>query len=422
MDTTFNSQGAAVFQNNGPGAAGGTDAAGTKRDRAFSIQIDSQGRYVVLGGSDNTNLGNGGELAIWRYLQNGSPDLSFGPNGNGSVLFQHNGPGVSGVRDGDKTDYAVALRIDSRGRYVLSGYSYYTGNNTLMAIWRYNSDGSPDTTFSASGGQVYSPSGPGVAGAVFNASGSGMYDSARALQIDSAGRYVTAGASMNASARTYEMAMWRYLPSGDLDPTFALTGAISFQNNGLGAAGAPNSTKFDFSYALQVDAAGRYVVAGKSKNAAGGTELALWRYLSNGTPDPTFSVTGAVTFQPGGSGAAGASNASKFDVAYAMQIDSLGRYVLFGSSLNSAGGTELAIWRLNSDGTGDPTFSLTGAVTFQSGGLGAAGTANNLKSDIARAGLIDSLGSYLVVGPTVNSAGGTQMAIWRFLSNGQPDR
>jgi uncharacterized delta-60 repeat protein len=102
------------------------------------------------------------------------------------------------------------------------------------------------------------------------------------LQVDSQGHYVIAGVSHNAGGGG-ELAIWRYLPTGSLDTSFGSSGIVVSGSTGL--AGATGANESDSASAMEPDCLGRLVVTGQSSNGGSGTEMALWRYSSSGSPD-----------------------------------------------------------------------------------------------------------------------------------------
>lgn len=134
--------------NNPVGTAGGV---GWQADDEFySLQIDSSGRYVVAGISDDAS-GND-DLVIWRYNTDGSLDTTLS-GGTGYVLA---GPSVAswgacGKYCNEKTG---SLQIDSSHRYVIASLYTNPSGGIEGGIWRFNSDGSVDTTFGGGAGYV----------------------------------------------------------------------------------------------------------------------------------------------------------------------------------------------------------------------------------------------------------------------------
>ena len=96
-------------------------------DRMFIPRVDFWGNIVVAGfvsGPVGVNI----DMAVWRYLADGSLDPSFA-NGAG-FLTHHNAAGGNGA------DLALNLAFDAQGRIVLSGYSTNSVPDLDATIWR----------------------------------------------------------------------------------------------------------------------------------------------------------------------------------------------------------------------------------------------------------------------------------------------
>src|SRR5437879_772843 len=127
----------------------------------------------------------------------GSLDTSFGLTGRVVTPI-----GVSGDLG--------AVALDSSGRIVVAG-STYNGTNYDVAVVRYTTSGSLDTTFGG-GGKVTTPMGT-------------SNDEGQAVAIDSSGRIVVAGYSFNGTNK--DVAVVRYTASGGLDTTFGSGGKVT---------------------------------------------------------------------------------------------------------------------------------------------------------------------------------------------------
>ena len=134
---------------------------------------------------------------------------------------------------------------------------------------RYNSDGSFDTSF-GNGGGALTPFGGGVA--------------ARALVRQPDGKLVAAGESGATGAPDFTLA--RYNSDGSLDASFGVGGRVVTDFSG-------NSDDVAEKLVQQPD--GKLVVAGRSNaSAAGRFDVALARYLANGSLDTSFGIGGVV--------------------------------------------------------------------------------------------------------------------------------
>ncbi len=321
LDTTFNGTGYVIHNS----AAGGNG-----NDYGLSIVTDSTGRILVAGYSKNAS--NNYDMVIWRYTSNGTLDTTF--NGTGYVV--HNG-----AAGGNGDDYGNSLALDSSGRIVVTGYSQNARNNSDMVIWRYNTNGTLDTTFNGTGYVVHG-----------SAAGADGYDWGTSVTLDTSGRILVAGGSHNPSS-DYDLVIWRYNANGTLDTTFNGTGFVIH----AGAAGGVNN--YDQVSSITTDSSGRILVTGHSMNAVGPDwDMVIWRYNANGTLDTTFNGTGFVVH---GAAAGGVNN---HDYGASITTDAAGKIIVAGSSYNAASSLDMVIWRYNANGTPDITFNGTGYLVF----------------------------------------------------------
>jgi uncharacterized delta-60 repeat protein len=253
-------------------------------DEAYAVAIQSDGKIVAAGYSNAS--GRTTDFALARYNPDGTLDTTF--NATGKVLTDF------GVR----TDIAQALAIQSDGKIVVAGSS-----GSDFALARYNPDGTLDTTFNATGKVLT------------DFSGSGSYDIAHALAIQSDGKIVAAGDSFRADG-TFDFALARYNPDGTLDTTFNATGKVLTDFGGSGSG--------DYASDVAIQSDGKIVVAGYSGTSATPYDFALARYNPDGTLDATFNATGKVLTDFSGSGS--------IEFANALAIQSDGKIVAAGAS------------------------------------------------------------------------------------------
>jgi uncharacterized delta-60 repeat protein len=258
-------------------------------DAGTALAIDSNDRIVVAGYS---NAGGTYDFAVVRYNVDGTLDTSF--NATGRVLTDF------GVGSGD---FATAAVIQSDGKIVVGGLSDASGTPYDFSLVRYNPDGTLDLTFNTTGKVLT------------DFSGSGSYDTLKALAVQSDGRIVAAGYSIASGHSNFAVA--RYTTTGILDGTFNATGKVlTAFDSGNAMANA---------VAIQLD--GKIVAAGQSDNGdPEDADFALARYNIDGSPDGTFNSTGTVVTDIGG-----------FEVVYGVGIQSDGKIVAAGFS--DVGGT-----------------------------------------------------------------------------------
>ncbi len=184
----------------------------------------------------------------------------------------------------------------------------------------------------------------------------GREDTAVAAAVQPDGRLVVAGSSSE-NEETYVVALSRYLEDGSLDPSFGGDGTVTTDL----VAGARD---------LLVQPDGRIVAVGAAEDAMGAV-----RYLPDGTLDPSFG---------GGDGLANLERVG-YDCrsadAVARQPD--GKLVLVGTigCGGEAGDTQLAVVRLNADGSLDRSFDRDGTRIPGFGGSCTYGTAVALRPD-----------------------------------------
>lgn len=154
-----------------------------------------------------------------------------------------------------------------------------------------------------------------------------------------------------------------------------------------------------FDGALQAD--GKYVVAGTTENEAN-TDIAVLRYLSDGTLDTGFNGDGMATFPDVGSGNDGARGVTVLEN---------GNILVAGYSENDDGDREIVVLRLTSSGFLDIGFGVSGVARLTLDDL--AGEATDL--------VIDSK-NRILVSATVSSDSRKWAAVARFEADGTLDR
>lgn len=239
----------------GKALLGDLTAAGT-HDFVEAVRADA-GRFWLAGGIKDPAVGHY-QPAVWAVAGNGSPDAGFDADG---VFVDSTPTNVAWFDDldlaagaplavgaefqgGQLQPLAVKLKPDggldadfgNGGRVILplgsassgealavhvgDGYilvaGYVNDGKSHVALWRLGLDGAPDTGFGADGLLVLD----GVAPANY-------YDARVGLAVDGRGRsWLTAG--LENAAGDLDMAVWRVLPSGELDPDFCGGGPCTF--------------------------------------------------------------------------------------------------------------------------------------------------------------------------------------------------
>jgi uncharacterized delta-60 repeat protein len=368
---------------NGTGYVTTSSTGGGVGDLGLGVAIDGQNGIAVTGSASDSNVSHA-LLAIWRFTAAGAANSTFNTTGSQTKLGT-----AGGTRDGGNS-----VTLDSQGNVVVSGSSLDGSNRQNLAVWRYTGAGALDTTFN----------GTGYALKLATAGAGGAYDTGFGVALDSQGRIVAAGTSVDGSSKT-NLAIWRYCPAagtgcaaaGSLDTTFNGTGyALK-----LGTAGGTSDGVGEGNL-VAIDSQGRVIVAGTAQDSSLNDHLAVWRYTSAGAPDTAFNGTGfATTIATAGAG--GTS-----DTGNAVAVDSQGRIVVTGTSTDGTGKTHMAIWRFTSSGALDTVFAGTGYVTRMGTATGS-GT-----DDEGNAIALDTQGRIVVAGKSRDGSGGGHMVVWRY--------
>jgi uncharacterized delta-60 repeat protein len=301
------------------------------------VLLQPDGKILVGGQSFN---GSNHDFALLRYNSDGSPDASFDVDGQVTTDFA-----------GDE-DYCYAIALQPDGKLLAAGRSLKAGNFDF-ALARYNSDGSPDTSFGTGGKMITD----------FAASDDWGMDVA--LQPD--GKIVLIGTSNE------DFAVARYNPNGTPDATFGTAGKVTTDFGGS-----------EGSSAVVIQADGRIVVAGTAHRLT--ADIALTRYNPDGSLDNTFGVNGKVTTD--------LAENNDFGAAIALQPD--GKVLVAGQTGqgNTMPEIAFALARYNSDGSLDTTLNSMGWLSTSIGGIQDQATDMVLQPD----------GKAVVVGVSANGA------------------
>jgi len=254
LDNTFDTDGKVL-----------TDIGVALGDYGASVTLQSDGKIVVAGTSANN-------FAVARYNTNGSLDTSFNTNGTITTDF-------------GLTDEAYSVVVQNNGKILVGGVAY-NGSNQDMAISRYNSNGTPDTTFGTDGKTV------------LNISGN---DFLYSLQIQS-GKILAVGRSSNQGSN---FALARFSDASEPSaPTLNTVTAGDRRITVSFTAGSDNGAAItDYEYSLN---GGSYISAGATTSPLIITGL-------NGRT--TYSVTLKARNSVGLSSASGSLSATTIDAA-----------------------------------------------------------------------------------------------------------
>ncbi len=368
-----------------------TTVFGSLNDVARALAIQSDGKLVVAG---YAYIGSTIDFAMARYNTDGSLDSTFGTGGivttpigashdygyalaiqadgkivvagfatfgtadiavvrydtDGSLDTSFGGTGKVTTPIGTGDDYGTAIGIQSDGKIVVAGSAYMgTTNNNDFAVVRYNTDGSLDTSF-GSGGKVTTPIGTSS-------------DSGNAVAIQADGKIVVAGSVYMGTSTRNDFAVVRYDTDGSLDTSFGSGGKMITQ------AGSRD----DWGYAVAIQSDSKIVVAGCARTLGSfNQDFTLVRYDTDGSLDSSFG-SGGIVRTPIGTGD---------DYGYALAIQPSGKLVVAGYAYNfTTSVNNFAVARYNTDGSFDTSFGSGGKVTTPVGTGTAVARALAIQAD-----------------------------------------
>jgi uncharacterized delta-60 repeat protein len=269
-------------------------------DLAASMAIQPDGRILVAGftAPASSTPPYPWDVALVRYLADGSLDASFGAGG---IAVTHLAEPARGLE--------LALQPDGKALVAAVMESNGPGTGWDPLVLRYHANGFLDPTFGVSGmvrltlnGQQY-------------VTGLGLTTSGRILVSahDDAGALLV-----------------RLRSNGDLDDTFGTFGIVFSAN--------PNAE------ALVVQPDGKIVLPGWQSGSWGCCGVAVARHHSSGAIDAAFGADGVA--DPGWDGR-----------SYDAVVQPNGKIVVAGN-YGSYDHIYPFLWRVNADGTIDPGFQL----------------------------------------------------------------
>lgn len=279
---------------------------------ATSVVIKPSGK-IYAAGYANKNF------AVAKFNNNGTLDNSFGNNGEVSTNFL-----------GDFDD-AFALLVQPDSKIIAAGIAYEPNGNdeSRIALARYNTDGSLDSSFNFTGKVAKHVSVNGF-----------DYCTSAALQTD--GKIIAVGYSHNTTTNDDYMLV-RFKPNGKIDSSFGTNG-VTFTD--FGGDDLANGV------ALQSD--GKIVVVGYTHDQNFISKIVLARYATNGKPDKTFGTNGSVILDFN----------TNFATGNAVTIQSDDKILV---AAFVAYNNNFTVLRFNKDGSRDNSFGENGRAGFDVG-------------------------------------------------------
>lgn len=281
-------------------------------DGANGVVLLPGGKILLAGNSDQAPASAATadeDFALARFTADGTLDPTFSTDGKVTASF---GPGNDG---------AGPVDVTPDGKYVASGESRQPSTGIDFATARFLPDGRLDASFSGDGRQTTA------------LSAGSRSDVAGGMEVQRNGRIVVAGNADRGGATGVDYALLRYLPSGELDPSFGSGGTVF--------TGFDNGSGLDSANELTLQPDGK-IVAGGNSIIDNVLSFSLARYRPDGSLDGTFSGDGRATASFG-------PRSSLFGFGLALQRD--GKIVLsgYGRTPDTTTGDDFAVARFLGD-------------------------------------------------------------------------
>jgi len=287
-----------------------------QRTICHDIALQQDGKIVGCGLIAPSNAGSQQQAGVFRFNADGSVDSTF--SGQGYIKLR-----LLNIQACE----AHKVFIDAQGKILvlLKGGSL---GNLSMAMYKFKTNGEPDSTYGENGQVVipysYAPSSGNISAA--------MHSDSSITMVSQVGIF---------GGNTY-IGLGKVDKDGVRDSTFNLTGyreypELDVTNSSIGAKG------YDIAFLSD----GRFIIS-IGKNVSSGSSSTLVAFLPNGDIDSTFGTNGIFSF-------AGASALNG-----GIYIDENDRILIFTcNNFNDGPG---AVLRILPNGILDPNFGNNGLI------------------------------------------------------------
>jgi uncharacterized delta-60 repeat protein len=292
LDPTFGNAGVSTFN------------VGSSVERASKVLIDSEGRMIVIGTSDE-------EVVVTRFLSNGAVDTSLGTHGYRTFFGS-----------------VVSDAVLTQGKIIISGYQrdINTGLTGFPWLMQLNDEFTLDMNFGDEG-----RTGIGFAG---------VSEQFNAVAIQPDGKIVVVGTTNNHFLQQQTFLVTRFNVNGRRDS--------SFGNNGIIRIDVTSGV--DIATSVRVLADSKILIAG----TVNGVDLGVTRLNVDGSLDLSFGSNGVST----------RLNTSSPEIFSDMQIAEDEKIVVSSGCLDNNQATYLCVTRFNSNGSNDNSFGTAGNTTL----------------------------------------------------------
>jgi uncharacterized delta-60 repeat protein len=394
-------------------------------DNLEDLLLQPDGKTIAVGWFTTSSSTNYSDLAMVRYKTTGSIDSSFGINGK--VIYN-----LSMV--GNHSDIIRSAFLQNDGKIICTG-SVRDTSATQIVLARFLSNGTIDSTFGFNGistldiapssndegnSVLVQPDGKILVAALSSISDSGLViryrpngmidstfgnngilrikHSVRDISLLSNGKILATGEYGLGLPVWWYFGVTRIDSTGNVDSTFGTNGFTYFDHTNI--AGPTFWSYWVNTIDVQPD--GKIIIGGGCRDKTIGiydTRFAVGRLNSDGSMDSTFGTFGrAVIDFP-----------ENFERIHDVAIQPDGKIFLIGETqLVPTINSDIAIARINSNGTLDNTFNSTGKlqIDFIAG-----------YSDYGYASILQSDGKLLVAGSSEITLGKYEFALVRLLNN-----
>ena len=270
-------------------------------DIGYDVALDMDQNILVSGSSTDTNYVP--RPIVARFTPSGELDTTFGVDGVATIPV---------MEVGGNSFQGVVAQPD--GKIVASGYFTNTELWYVMLLVRFDTDGVLDPTF-------------GDAGIVKFNYGS-VDDEGEDLVLTPDGSILVCGVTVT-QTYNYSALLAKFTPTGDLDSTFGTAGTVK-EDLGM----------FDFASNVSLMADGTIIMAGSSGvGPPNGFDMAVWKYVSDGSRDVTFGTNGVVQHQLDG----------YYAMINAMEVQADGKILVGGQARTFTNQNYFFNARLNND-------------------------------------------------------------------------
>ncbi len=266
----------------------------------FGTSVAMQDNKILVAGSLRT-LDFFNAPMVVRFNENGELDTTFGDAGVATIPVIEN----ENIFD--------AILVQDDGKIVASGHYAVDLLQFAMLVVRFMPDGTLDATF-GNNGRTIIPLGA-------DAESFGM-------KLTAENKIVVAGFTASPQYN-YDMLLMQFDTDGNLDTGFGVDGIVV---SDLG--------NYDVGSAIHIQEDGKILVAGGTgEGAPNDVEMAVWRYLADGTADITFGVDGIAKIQI----------SAQVDEALGIALQADGNIVIAGKARNANDNFDFIVARMFND-------------------------------------------------------------------------